>query len=69
MKPMKTREVIELLEQNGFVLIRSNGHSIYGKGAVRIALAHQRLVTPGVMRSVLKAINQAKGEVLEIQTA
>lgn len=62
MKPMKLNQVIKLLEQEGFSLIRSNGHTIYGKGGVRIALAHQRTVTPGVLRSVHKAIEQAKSE-------
>lgn len=62
MKPMKLIEIIKLLESNGFTLLRSNGHLIYGNGIVRIALSHQRIVTPGVMRSVEKAINKAKSD-------
>lgn len=62
MKSMKLTEVVKLLESNGFTFIRSNGHLIYGNGSVRIALAHQRVVTPGVMRSVWKAIEQTKSE-------
>lgn len=65
MKPMKTVEAIRLLEQNGFCLIRSNGHYIYGCKTVRIALAHDKMVTAGVMRKVYRAIDMAKSENLE----
>ena len=69
MKPLKLNEVVRLLLDNGFVLIRSNGHSIYGCKTVRIALAHQRIVTPGVMRSVYKAIEQAKSDFQQNRSA
>ena len=59
MKPMRLQEVVKLLESHGFTLVRSNGHDIYSNGRVSIALAHQRVVTPGVMRSVTKAIERA----------
>ena len=58
MKPMRFSEVVKLLEDNGFCLVRSNGHQIYANGGVRIALAHQRIVSVGVIRSVHKAIKQ-----------
>jgi predicted RNA binding protein YcfA (HicA-like mRNA interferase family) len=67
MKPMKLHEAIDLLESNGFTLIRSNGHKVYAKGSVRIAIAHQRVVSVGVVRSVVKAVRQAKSEFLEQQ--
>ena len=60
MKPMRFNEVIKLLETNGFTLIRSNGHMVYANGLVRIALAHSRVVSPGVMRSVYKAIKSVQ---------
>ena len=59
MKPMKMFEVVRLLESNGFVLIRSNGHIVYACKTIRIAIAHQRIVSVGVMRSIYKAIKQA----------
>jgi len=62
---MKLNECVKLLEANGFVLVRSNGHSIYACGKVHIALAHQRIVTPGVLRSVHRAIASAKSESAE----
>ena len=55
MKPMRFQEAVKLLESNGFVLIRSNGHLVYACGTVRIAIAHQRIVSVGVMRSIYKA--------------
>jgi len=60
MKPMKTNDAIALLVDNGFIQLRSNGHVIYGRGIVRIALSHDRMVSPGVMRKLLQAIKQAK---------
>lgn len=59
MTPMKFKEVVSLLESNGFTLIRSNGHQTYAKGVHRVVLAHQRMVSPGVLRGVLKTIKQA----------
>ena len=53
---MKLVEVIRLLESNGFVLIRSNAHSIYACGLVRVAVPHGRVVSAGIMREVFKAI-------------
>ena len=62
MKPETLRDIVKLLEENGFVLIRSTSHAIYACGGVRIAIAHQRIVSMGVMRSVHKAIRQSKSE-------
>lgn len=59
MRPMKLAEVVRLLQENGFALVRSSGHDIYSNGRVSIALAHQRIVSPGVLRSVHKAIQRA----------
>jgi predicted RNA binding protein YcfA (HicA-like mRNA interferase family) len=58
MKPMKTNEAIRLLESNGFTLIRSSGHLVYANGVIRIVLAHQREVSPGVTRQVYRALKQ-----------
>ena len=60
MKQMRLIEVVRLLSENGFVMLRSNGHMVYGNGTVRVALAHDRNVAPGVVRQVFKAIEQSK---------
>lgn len=60
MKSMKLLEVVKMLELNGFTLMRSNGHLIYGHGTLRVALAHARIVSPGVLRSVMRVINQSQ---------
>lgn len=60
MKPMKLNELVKLLESNGFVLIRSSGHLVYAKGPIRLALAHQRVVSPGVMREAMKALKTSQ---------
>ena len=63
MKPIRTNDAIKLLEENGFIFIRSNSHMIFGNGEIRIALAHQRTVSPGVARSINRAIKQCKSEI------
>jgi predicted RNA binding protein YcfA (HicA-like mRNA interferase family) len=60
MKPLKLNELIKLLESNGFTLIRSNGHMVYANGIVRLALAHQRVVSPGIMREAMRAIKMVQ---------
>ena len=60
MKPQRYTDVVKLLESHGFTLIRSNSHQVYANGTVRIALAHSRIVSPGVVRSVMKAIKQSE---------
>ncbi len=56
MKQMRLKDIVSLLESNGFVLLRSNGHMVYGNGSVTVALAHDRNVSPGVVRQVFRAI-------------
>lgn len=66
MKPMKLNDVIKLLESYGFTELRSNGHIVYGNGQIRIALSHGRIVSPGVLRSVTKAIKQVSQPQLKV---
>jgi predicted RNA binding protein YcfA (HicA-like mRNA interferase family) len=61
MQPMKLNDCIKLLESHGFILLRSNGHMIFGCGVIRVVLAHSRIVSPGLMRDVQKAIAKTKG--------
>lgn len=56
MRPMQLKDAVSLLQSNGFTLLRSNGHLIYGCGIVRVVLSHSRIVAPGVVRQVYKAI-------------
>ena len=69
MKSMKLLEVVKMLELNGFTLMRSNGHLIYGNGVVRVALAHARIVSPGVLRSVMKAIGHVQSSQFDQKAA
>ena len=65
MKPMRLHEAVKFLESNGFILIRSNGHKVYANGTIRIAISHQPIVSVGVVRSVVKAVRQARSEFSE----
>jgi len=73
MKPQRFTDTIKLLETNGFVCIRKGGHDIYAKGLVRVALPHHKMVSPGVMRSIHKAIARAstlpEGQKMETEEA
>ena len=60
MKQLRLRDLVSLLESHGFTLLRSNGHMVYGCGVVRIALAHDRMVSPAVVREAYKAISKVE---------
>jgi len=56
---LKTREIIRILEANGWRLVRQRGsHKVYKKpGCVKIAVVpdHSTPVSPGVVRSLYEA--------------
>lgn len=56
--PMTSREIIRLLERNGFQLIRSNGsHRIYrnpNTGKQTVVPYHNKALKPGTENSILK---------------
>jgi len=60
MKAEYRRIVEQLLTQEGFQLVRQSGHAIYAKGAERVVLSRDKLVSPGVMRKIKKSIDRAK---------
>ena len=51
---MRQSELIRLLESAGFVLVRSNGHLIYKRGGVALAVPHSRMVNGRTAHNVLK---------------
>ena len=54
---MKPRELIRILEKNGFIFIRQTGsHAIYKKQGNRIVIVpiHSKDIPKGTLRSILK---------------
>jgi predicted RNA binding protein YcfA (HicA-like mRNA interferase family) len=51
---MKQSELIRLLEDAGFILVRSNGHLIYKRGGVALAVPHHRMVNGRTAHNVLR---------------
>ena len=56
MKPMKTKDVEILLKKNNYLLIRSNGHKVFSNGKSSVAIAHDRVQSVGVMRTIYKTL-------------
>lgn len=51
---MKNRDLVRILRDNNFNLIRSNGHSIYSNGIVTIAVPNHHEHSKGLVRRVLQ---------------
>ncbi len=62
--PMTAKEMIKLLEQNGFVCIRSNGsHRFYRNpetGKSTVVPFHSKTLKPGLENSILKQTGLTK---------
>lgn len=56
MKSVKPRQMIKVLEEDGFTFIRQKGsHRLYRKGALRVTVPyHTKDLKPGTLRSILK---------------
>lgn len=52
---MKRRDLIRLLEQNGWTLARTNGgHDIYAKGTEREPVPRHREVAESLAKSIIR---------------
>lgn len=62
-KPMKYRELVQLLKQAGFTVRQGKGdHEVWSKGSHMTVITQTREVSPGVTRNALKAIEAAAQE-------
>ncbi len=61
MKSMNTKDVVRLLNDNGYELYKDSKHKIYKhtNGQI-ISIPHTREVSPGTLRNVMKLINANK---------
>lgn len=60
MKPMSLKRVTKILKGEGFVQERNNGHLVFVKNGLHIALSRSPEVSPGVMRQVYQTIEKAR---------
>lgn len=56
MKSVKPRQIIKVLEQNGFTFVRQKGsHKLYKKGDLRVTVPfHNKDLKPGTLTSIIK---------------
>lgn len=56
-----TRKITKRLKDAGFVILRTDGsHSVWAKGATSVSVPDgHRTISPGVVRQVNKAIQEA----------
>ena len=64
MKSFKPRQIIKVLEKEGFRFIRQKGsHRLYRKGPDRVTVPyHTKDIKPGTLKSILKQAGIAKEE-------
>ena len=55
---MKTRLLFKYLESQGYFLKRSNKHVIYSNGTTSIAIPHDKNVSVGTLRDIMKAVHK-----------
>lgn len=53
----KVREIIQILERNGFFLKRSSKHAIYFNGITTVAVPHDKTLSKGLCRRILQQAN------------
>ena len=58
---MKTRQLIKLVEQSGFVLIRQNKHLIYSNGKAQIVIPNHmgKELNKHLLAGLLKQLREA----------
>ncbi|MFT4108911.1 type II toxin-antitoxin system HicA family toxin [Propionicimonas sp.] len=60
-KPMKYRELANLLREAGFTSREGKGdHEVWRNGSVTVTIVTARVVSPGVVRDALKAIERSR---------
>jgi predicted RNA binding protein YcfA (HicA-like mRNA interferase family) len=65
MKEYTEREILQLLKEHGFSLVRKGRHCIFGNSAgftLPVPLGHKR-ISPGVVRDILKAIKASQQQI------
>ena len=56
MKSMKTRELVQTLNQAGFIWVRDGEHRVFQNGNVNVYVPHTRECSPAIVRQALKAV-------------
>lgn len=65
-KPMLQRELIRIVEQAGFIMIRNSEHKIYKKGNVTLCVPHSRTISSGVVHQAFKAMRLAESQSMPV---
>lgn len=65
MKSVKPRQIIKVLEKNGFVFIRQKGsHRLYRKDELRVTVPyHNKDLKPGTLRNIFKQAGLTESDV------
>lgn len=64
MKSVKPKQIIKVLERQGFKFIRQKGsHRLYRKGNLRVTIPfHNKDLKPGTLKSILKQAEITENE-------
>ena len=59
MTDIKQRDLIKLVEENGFVFVRNSKHIIYRKNATILTIPHGKTIKRNTFKDILKKIENA----------
>lgn len=51
---MRAKDIIKILENHGFILSRYGKHAIFKRGALTVAVPHEKVCSKGLVRRILK---------------
>ncbi len=60
---MKNKELIRILKEYNFVLIRNSGHQIYSNGSISVAIPHRNEFSRGLIRRILQQMGLNKEDI------
>ncbi len=63
---MKNRDLLRILKDYNFYLVRSNGHEIYSNGQITVAIPHGHEHSKGLVRRILQHAKLSKQQIQEI---
>lgn len=63
---MKNKDLIRILKDNNFMLVRSNGHEIYSNGQISVAVPHGKEHSKGLVRRIFQQAGFGKQFIQEV---
>jgi len=63
---MKNRDLVRILKDKGFTLVRNNNHAIYSNGINTVPVPHHMSHSKGLVRRLLQQAGLKKEEIAKV---